>query len=135
VIHSEHDLFGLSSSTFYIPNNTLQSIFSKTSITEVSIKANNPDELQADGEKATDMLKKVHETDEAYQVLNIEEIAEGIGKVTNIMTIIISSIDGVSLLVGRFGVMSIMLVSVTERTSGVGVRLSLGATRGNVMFQ
>lgn len=135
VMKSEDDLFGLSSSTFYIPINTWQSIFSKTSITEVSIKANNPDELQTAGEKATDMLNKVHETDEAYQVLNMEEIAEGIGKVTNIMTIIISSIAGVSLLVGGIGVMNIMLVSVTERTREIGVRMSLGATRGQIMFQ
>jgi len=135
VMNSEDDLFGLSSSTFYIPINTWQSIFSKTSITEVSIKANNPDELQTAGEKATDMLNKVHETDEAYQVLNMEEIAEGIGKVTNIMTIIISSIAGVSLLVGGIGVMNIMLVSVTERTREIGVRMSLGATRGQIMFQ
>lgn len=135
VMKSEDDLFGLSSSTFYIPINTWQSIFSKTSITEVSIKANNPDELQTAGEKATDMLDKVHETDEAYQVLNMEEIAEGIGKVTNIMTIIISSIAGVSLLVGGIGVMNIMLVSVTERTREIGVRMSLGATRGQIMFQ
>lgn len=135
VMKSEDDLFGLSSSTFYIPINTWQSIFSKTSITEVSIKTNNPDELQTAGENATDMLNKVHETDEAYQVLNMEEIAEGIGKVTNIMTIIISSIAGVSLLVGGIGVMNIMLVSVTERTREIGVRMSLGATRGQIMFQ
>src|SRR5699024_12825620 len=102
-------------STFYIPINTWQSIFSKTSITEVSIKANNPDELQTAGEKATDMLNKVHETDEAYQVLNMEEIAEGIGKVTNIMTIIISSIAVVSFLVEVFVVMYIILVDVSER--------------------
>src|SRR5699024_11249931 len=106
-----------------------------TSITEVSIKANNPDELQTAGEKATDMLNKVHETDEAYQVLNMEEIAEGIGKVTNIMTIIISSIASVSLLVGGIGVMNIMLVFVTERTIEIGVRMSLDATGGHVVYQ
>src|SRR5699024_9403640 len=128
-------LFAFASNTVYVPMQTWQTIFKKNSITEVSIKANNPDELQTAGEKATDMLNKVHETDEAYQVLNMEEIAEGFGKVTNIMTIIISSIAGVSLLVGGIGVMNIMLVSVTERTREIGVRMSLGATRGQIMFQ
>ena len=77
----------------------------------------------------------MHNTDEAYQVLNMEEIAAGIGQITNIMTIIISSIAGISLLVGGIGVMNIMLVSVTERTREIGVRMALGATRGQILFQ
>ena len=72
--------------------------------------------LQIAGEKAADMLNQIHDKEESYQILNMEEIAEGIGQITRIMTIIISSIAGVSLLVGGIGVMNIMLVSVTERT-------------------
>src|SRR5699024_6978285 len=64
VMKSEDDLFGLSSSTFYIPINTRQYIFSKASISDVSIKAHITDDLQRFCEKATDMLNKVHETDE-----------------------------------------------------------------------
>lgn len=135
VMEEDDDLFGLSSSSIFVPINTWQSIFSKTSITEVSIQSSSPDELQTAGEKAADLLNKVHETDEAYQLLNMEEIAEGIGQVTSIMTIIISSIAGISLLVGGIGVMNIMLVSVTERTREIGVRMSLGATRGQILFQ
>src|SRR5699024_12538988 len=78
VMNSEDDLFGLSSSTFYIPINTWQSIFSITSITEVSIKANNPAELQTAGAKATDMLNKLHETDVAYTYYILYTIVIGI---------------------------------------------------------
>lgn len=135
VLEAEDDFFGFSLNTAYIPFNTWQTVFADTAITEVSIKANSADELEIAGEKAAVMLNTFHEKDDAYQILNMEEIADGIGKITRIMTIIISSIAGVSLLVGGIGVMNIMLVSVTERTREIGVRMSLGATRGQILFQ
>lgn len=135
VMEEEGGIFALASDSVYVPMETWKSIFMKNSITGVSIKSSGPDELQEAGEKAADLLNRVHETDEAYQILNMEEIAEGIGKITRIMTIIIGSIAGVSLLVGGIGVMNIMLVSVTERTREIGIRMSLGATRGQILFQ
>src|SRR5699024_3006650 len=135
VVEKTGGIFDLSSDMIYIPMNTRQSIFLKNSTTEVSIKSSGPDELEVVGEKAAKLLNKVHDKDEAYQILNMEEIAEGIGKITRVMTIIISSIAGVSLLVGGIGVMNIMLVSVTERTREIGVHMTLGATRGQILFQ
>ncbi|MFD2130372.1 ABC transporter permease [Pseudogracilibacillus auburnensis] len=135
VIESEEGFFSFGSNTVYVPMKTWQSVFAKTSITEVSIKAEGPDELKVAGERAADLLNTAHDKEDSYQILNMEEMAEGIGKITRIMTIIISSIAGVSLLVGGIGVMNIMLVSVTERTREIGVRMSLGATRGQILFQ
>jgi putative ABC transport system permease protein len=101
----------------------------------VTLQTENADDLQEAGQKAAELLNRMHNTEEAYQVINMEEIAAGVGQVTRIMTIIISSIAGVSLLVGGIGVMNIMLVSVTERTREIGVRMSLGATRGQILLQ
>ena len=80
-------------------------------------------------------MNKMHNTEKSYQVINMEEIAQGIGQVTRIMTLIIGSIAGISLFVGGIGVMNIMLVSVTERTREIGIRMALGATRGQVLTQ
>lgn len=135
VVEAEQSIFSFGSNTVYLPMKTWHSIFGKTTVTEVSIQTENADDLQVAGEKAADMLNKIHGKEDAYQILNMEEIAEGIGQVTRIMTIIISSIAGVSLLVGGIGVMNIMLVSVTERTREIGIRMSLGATRGQILFQ
>jgi putative ABC transport system permease protein len=63
------------------------------------------------------------------QIFNMEEIGDMIGQVTGIMTTVIGSIAGISLLIGGIGVMNIMLVSVTERTTEIGIRMSIGATR------
>lgn len=135
VLEEEDDFLSMGMNTAYVPIKTWQSVFADTAITEVSIKTESADDLEIAGEKAATMLNTFHEQDDAYQILNMEEIADGIGKITRIMTIIISSIAGVSLLVGGIGVMNIMLVSVTERTREIGVRMSLGATRGQILFQ
>lgn len=135
VLEKESGIFAFDSNEIYVPQKTWQTIFGKKEYSQVTIQANEADELNVAGEEAASMLNQAHNKDDAYQVMNIEEIAEGIGQITGIMTIIIGSIAGVSLLVGGIGVMNIMLVSVTERTREIGVRMSLGATRGQILFQ
>ncbi|WVE37717.1 FtsX-like permease family protein, partial [Priestia megaterium] len=80
-------------------------------------------------------LNNLHDAEDAYQVQNLEEIADSIGNVTRIMTTIIGSIAGISLLVGGIGVMNIMLVSVTERTREIGIRKALGASKRQILTQ
>lgn len=121
--------------TVYIPWETLRAITGDRSISTITIQAKNTEDLQTAGEKAARLLNQIHGTDEAYQVLNMEQIAEGLGQITGIMTMIIGSIAGISLLVGGIGVMNIMLVSVTERTREIGIRMALGATRGQILLQ
>jgi putative ABC transport system permease protein len=128
-------LFSFGANEVYLPWNTWRTIFASNELSQVTLQAENAEDLQVAGQKAADLLNRMHNTDEAYQVLNMEEIAAGVGQITNIMTIIISSIAGISLLVGGIGVMNIMLVSVTERTREIGVRMALGATRGQILVQ
>lgn len=135
LLEKETGLLALGTNEIYLPVKTWQSIFAKQEYSEVTIEANSSEELQVAGEKAVDILNRVHNKEEAYQVMNMEEIAAGIGQVTRIMTILIGSVAGVSLFVGGIGVMNIMLVSVTERTREIGIRMSLGATRGQILLQ
>lgn len=128
-------LSGFSSQTVYLPDKIWTNIFGQTSINQITLKVNSPEEMETAGEQAITVLEANHNTDGDYEILNLEQIAEGVRQVTNIMTLVIGSIAGISLLVGGIGVMNIMLVSVTERTREIGIRKSLGATRGNILTQ
>ncbi|MGG2089974.1 ABC transporter permease [Priestia aryabhattai] len=121
--------------TIYIPDNTYKSSFGRLDYTNLSVQAKSSDQLKKVGNDATDLLNNLHDAEDAYQVQNLEEIADSIGNVTRIMTTIIGSIAGISLLVGGIGVMNIMLVSVTERTREIGIRKALGASKRQILTQ
>jgi len=70
-----------------------------------------------------------------FEVRDMKEIASAISEATNVMTGLLSAIAAVSLLVGGIGIMNIMLVSVTERTREIGIRLAIGALRAEVRMQ
>ncbi len=88
------------------------------------------------GEKAAQMLTKLSRVKEGkYAVLDNSKLIKEINTQFGVMTTVIGSIAGISLLVGGIGVMNIMLVSVTERTREIGLRKALGATRLKILAQ
>jgi len=84
------------------------------------------------------LLAERHNTAEGQEDFTIsdqEEIVERASEVTDSMTMLLSAIAGISLVVGGIGIMNIMLVSVTERTREIGIRLALGAHENDVLRQ
>jgi putative ABC transport system permease protein len=73
--------------------------------------------------------------DDDFQVRNQDEIAKAASGTTEVMTILLATIAGISLLVGGIGIMNIMLVSVTERTREIGIRMAVGARPADVLWQ
>ena len=87
----------------------------------------------------TELLRQRHkltpnEPDD-FSVRNMSDVAEAANETNSIMTILLGSIAGVSLLVGGIGIMNIMLVSVTERTREIGIRMAIGARASAVRTQ
>ncbi|WP_326539248.1 MacB family efflux pump subunit [Pseudorhodoferax sp.] len=89
------------------------------------------DETQADVEKL--LLERHGVVD--FQIRNMASILEATAETQNTMTILLGSIAAISLLVGGIGVMNIMLVSVTERTREIGIRMATGARERNILQQ
>ena len=87
----------------------------------------------------TDLLRQRHRLTPAepndFTVRNMSDVAEAANETNNTMTVLLGCIAGVSLLVGGIGIMNIMLVSVTERTREIGIRMAIGARSSAVRTQ
>ncbi len=85
------------------------------------------------------ILREAHRLNPAdedgFSVRNQAEITEAATETSRVLTLLLGSIAGVSLMVGGIGIMNIMLVSVTERTREIGIRMSIGARGNDVMIQ
>ncbi len=137
VYRSDNEFMGFEMEEGLIPLTLWPVLYGTDDIQNIAIQAKNVDDLEAAGKKAVDVLnsRKPSEIPGKYELVNLKEFQEGVSKVTNIMTMIIGGIAGISLVVGGIGVMNIMLVSVTERTREIGIRKALGATRSKILLQ
>jgi macrolide transport system ATP-binding/permease protein len=92
----------------------------------------------AQGE-TTDILHRRHHIgaaqDNDFTVRSLAEIAQASESATRVMTLLLASVASISLLVGGIGIMNIMLVSVTERTREIGIRMAVGARRLHILLQ
>jgi len=101
--------------------------------------AASDDKMETAKTEMTEILRRAHriQSDEEndFHVMDQTEIKKHATSITSTMTLLLSAIAGVSLLVGGIGIMNIMLVSVTERTREIGIRLAVGARPGDVLLQ
>lgn len=137
VYKTADSVFGLGMPELLLPLSIWPVLYGTDAIQNVTLQAKDVNKLELAGQKAVNLLNDTKSPDlkGKYEVFNLEELKKSISKVTNIMTMIIGGIAGISLLVGGIGVMNIMLVSVTERTREIGIRKALGATRGKILLQ
>jgi putative ABC transport system permease protein len=126
--------------TIFTPYTTvMKKLQGQTNINNVTVSAASGDAIDSTAEAIRGVLRIRHKisnpADDDFMVRTLEEMASVQTETTKTMTTLLASIAGVSLLVGGIGIMNIMLVSVTERTREIGLRMAIGARGKDVLLQ
>jgi macrolide transport system ATP-binding/permease protein len=105
----------------------------------IYIKASSAQEVDAEQSEIERILRRRHHIeanqDADFTVRSLNEIAQASESATRVMTLLLAAVASISLLVGGIGIMNIMLVSVTERTREIGIRMAIGARRLHILLQ
>jgi putative ABC transport system permease protein len=129
--------------TVYIPVTTAQKkIFGTTfpgMVRTIMVKAKSTEDLDTAEKQITELLRQRHrigpKKENDFTVRNLTQIMQVAEQSTKVMTLLLGAIASVSLLVGGIGIMNIMLVSVTERTREIGIRMAVGAKTWDIRLQ
>lgn len=126
--------------TVIVPYTTAQKkMLSISHIQSAMVSAISPAATFTAEKQITELLRQRHRIapnqESDFTVRNLTDVAEAADESSKIMTNLLASIAGVSLLVGGIGIMNIMLVSVTERTREIGIRMAIGARSGVIRRQ
>jgi len=117
----------------------MKRVMGTTRLRGITVQAARPTALAAVQQQITELLRQRLRIgpgrEDTFTIRSQEEIAEAAGATARVMRILLGSIASVSLIVGGIGIMNIMLVSVTERTREIGIRLAVGAHERDILLQ
>ncbi|MCU5771338.1 MacB family efflux pump subunit [Erwiniaceae bacterium BAC15a-03b] len=119
----------------WVPYTTaMKRMIGKTYLSGITVRIKDNIDLAVAEQGVTKLLQQRHGSKDFF-IMNTDSIRNAIESTTNTMTLLVAAIALISLLVGGIGVMNIMLVSVTERTREIGVRMAVGARASDIMQQ
>ncbi len=105
----------------------------------VNVQIGSSDRMEIAQQQITSLLRQRHRiadgSSDDFNIFNQKEIADTVNSISTVITLLLGSVAGISLVVGGIGIMNIMLVSVTERTREIGIRIAIGAEPGDIRLQ
>ncbi|MBN2723860.1 MAG: ABC transporter permease [Deltaproteobacteria bacterium] len=123
-----------------MPMKTVQKRLTGTlDVNSIMVSVRHTNQITQAIKNITSLLREIRKIrngkDDNFRVMDTRQMAETLTSTTKILTTLLGAVAAVSLLVGGIGIMNIMLVSVTERTREIGIRLAIGALEGEVLLQ
>lgn len=135
VVEANAGMFGSDSLNVYLPYSTVMSrMLGQSNVRSIIVRVKDQYSSSAAENAILTLLEQRHGAQDVYSQ-NSDSIRETIENTTKTMTLLVSAIAVISLVVGGIGVMNIMLVSVTERTQEIGVRMAVGARQSDILQQ
>lgn len=119
----------------YVPYTTIQAIDQRDDFDQIAVKLKTNTEADSIGQLILTRLNITKGTADAFVSNNLAKQRDGLLQILDIVTLILSAVGAVSLLVASLSIMTMMLVSVTERTREIGIKKALGATRLAIMIE
>jgi putative ABC transport system permease protein len=105
----------------------------------INVQIVSAERMEIAEQQITSLLRQRHrltaDHDNDFNIFNQKEIADTVNSISKVITLLLGSVAGISLFVGGIGIMNIMLVSVTERTREIGIRIAVGAQPGDIKLQ
>ncbi len=121
--------------TVIIPISTgLIRLFGQNYLNGITVRVSDVSAIETTQEAISELLLARHQTED-FRIRNMASILETATATQNTLTTLLGTVAAISLLVGGIGVMNIMLVSVTERTREIGIRMAVGARRRDILLQ
>lgn len=127
---------GKSDGTVYLPYTSAKKLLGTSTVSTLEVYVTDPDETDTAIEEMEAVLDGIFNyKDNAYTIINMESMTDAMNLMTSMMMSLLVGIASIALVVGGIGIMNMMLVTVTERTTEIGLRKALGAEPGQIQIQ